>query len=208
MSDRIDVANVKIDKIFQTEISDANADKLCLWMQDILLPWSILRTLDKQKGIERAPLTLDDFNALKKICLANGGLAKLDANNSNAGFVLSHEMCAAAVGLLGYKKEYVTWPKNKDGTFDVSQAVNLLSWGALVELRHDGHHSLTATGWYKDAGKFYFEVRDPWPYTNDERFDCARGFTQRYVSGAWADSRPIESFAWFYKIGSNPKWIL
>ncbi|MBS0616638.1 MAG: hypothetical protein JSR44_00505 [Spirochaetes bacterium] len=120
---------------------------------------------------------------------------------------IGHEKCAAAVGLVGYKKEYAAIPRDKKGAADCSQIINLLSWQTLVELRHDGHHSLTATGWYKESGKFYIAVNDPWPTTDDTRFDVSRSITQRFAKGAWIDSRPIESFAWFYKEGSNPKWI-
>lgn len=203
----LQISNIKIDKIFQTEIADKNADKLCLWMQDILIPWSILRIIAKQSGKDLAPLSLADFNRLNDECIKNGGLAKLTEGDSKEGFVNNHELCANAVGLYGYQKEYVKIPTNKDGTFDSSFAFNLLQWGCLIELRDEGHHSLTATGAYKVDGKFYFEVRDPWPKTDDTRFDCARAMTQRFVNGQWIDSRSIEYFGWFFKIGVNPKWI-
>ncbi len=204
----LEISSTKINKIFQTEIDDSDADKLCLWMQDILIPWSILRLIAKAKGENLPPLTLADFNRLNDVCIANGGLKKRDAGNSVDGFVTSHEKCAEAVGLTGYIKEYVKIPRGKDGLFDCSFAVNLLQWGCLVELRDEGRHSLTATGAYKADGKFYLEVSDPWPATNDTRFDCARGVTQRFVQGkGWVDSRTIEYFGWFYKTGTNPKWV-
>jgi hypothetical protein len=209
MSDKLTVAQVKINEVFQTEIDDDDADKLCLWMCNVLAAWSILCVKARMdKRAVPAPLTLDDFNRLKNICLSNGALAKRDAKNSFNGFVTNHEKCAEAVGLLGYEKQYVKFSKDKKGVFDVGDVINLLSWGALVELRDEGAHSLIATGWYKADGKFYLEVRDPWPKTNDTRFDCARGVTQRYVKGAWVDSRTIEFYGWFFKRGTSPKWIV
>ena len=209
MSDRLDVANVKINQVFQTEIDDADADKLCLWMSNTLIAWSILRV--KARLVEKpipAPLTLDDFNRLKNVCLSNGALAKRDAANSLNGFVTNHEKCAEAVGLTGYKKEYVKFARDKKGVVDVTPVLNLLSWGSIVELRDEGKHSLVATGWYKAEGKYYLEVRDPWPKTNDTRFDCARGVTQRFEKGKWVDSRSIEFYGWFYRGGSSPKWVV
>jgi len=206
---RLDVAQIKINKIFQTKIDDASADKLCLWMQNVLIAWSILRV--KAKADDRdlpEPLTLADFNRLNDACIANGGLARLTDGDSKEGFVLNHEKCAEAVGLYGYKKEYVKFSRDKKGACDVSDVLNLLTWGSLVELRDEGAHSLTAVGWYKANGKYYLEVRDPWPKTDDARFDCARGVTQRFVAGRWVDSRSIEYYAWFYKVGTSPKWIL
>jgi len=207
--DILRVAHVKINQIYQTEIDDSSADKLCLWMQNILIPWSILRVKAKQEGRTLPePLTLADFNRLNDICIKTGALAKLTDGDSKEGFVLNHEKCAEAVGLIGYKKQYEQFTKNKKGEFDVSFVMNLLTWGSLVELRDDGKHSLTAVGWYKADGKFYLEVRDPWPKTDDARLDCSRCMTQRYVGGRWLDSRSIESFAWFYKVGTSPKWIV
>lgn len=202
------ISDIKIEKIFQTQIDDSDADKLCLWMQDILIPWSILRLIKKQSGENVPSLTLADFDRLNDLCIKNGGLARRTDGDSENGYVNNHEKCAEAVGLFGYKKEYVKIPFNKDGTADASFAVNLLQWGSLVELRDDGHHSLTATGAYKAEGKYYLEVRDPWPKTDDTRFDCARAMTQRFTSKGWVDSRSIEYFAWFYKVGSSPKWVV
>ena len=200
---RIEVADLKINKIFQTQIDDTDRDYLCVWMQSILIPWSILR----RRNRSLPPLRLEDFNRLNDACIANGGLARRDDKNSVRGYVSNHEKCAEAVGLTGYKKEYVKIPRNADNTFDCSQILALLQWETLVELRDDGRHSLTATGWYKEGGRFFAHVSDPWPKTNDERFDLDRAMTQRKVAGQWIDSRSIESFAWFYKLGTNPKWI-
>lgn len=209
MSDRLDVANVKINQVFQTEIDDASADKLCLWMSNVLISWSILRVLARLAGKPMpAPLTLDDFNRLNDLSIKNGALAKLTDGDSKDGFVTNHEKCAEAVGLTGYKKEYVRFSKDKKGNVEVTPVLNLLSWGSIVELRDEGKHSLVATGWYKADGKFYLEVRDPWPKTNDTRFDCARGMTQRFEKGKWVDSRSIEFYGWFYRVGSSPEWVV
>lgn len=209
MSDRLTVANVKINEIYQTEIDDANAVKLCLWMSNILIAWSILRIKAKAgKRDAPPPLTLADFNRLNDACIKNGALAKLTDGDSKDGFVTNHEKCAEAVGLTGYKKEYVKFTRDKKGVVDVADVINLLTWGCIVELRDEGKHSLVATGWYKAAGKFFLEVRDPWPKTNDTRFDCARGMTQRYIAGRWVDSRSIEFYGWFFKVGTSPKWVV
>lgn len=191
----ISMASISITRVYQTEIKDAWASKLCMWLCEMWMAWSLLRRKDKNL----APFTREDLDRLNNACIKNGGLARLNDEDSDNGFVKNHERNAEAVGLFGYKKIYEP--------MDPAKVIALLQWGAIVELRDEGRHSMLAIGWYQEDGKTFLEMFDPWKKTNDGRLDCARNTTQRLVDGKWVDSRTVEFFAWYYKVGTNPKWI-
>ncbi len=186
---------IAVNRVYQTEINDRWASKLCMWLCEMWMAWSLL----KRKNPDLKPFTKADLDHLNNECIAKGGLKKLTAEDSDNGFVANHEINAECVGLKGFKKIYEP--------IDAAKCVNLIQWGAIIELRDDGRHSMLAIGWYVENGKTYLNMFDPWKQTNDGRFDCARNMTQRFVNGAWADSRSVESFAWYYKVGTSPKWI-
>lgn len=189
MSDiTIKMKHVSANDIKQTTINDKGANELCLALCDIQIAASL------QKKV----LTLADINRIVDVAITNGGLASLDGKDSYHGFVKSHEKLAEAAGLTGYTKKYIK--------FDAAKIFALLQWGSLVELRDEGHHSLLATGWYKQGDSFYCTCSDPWPYTNDVRLDTARGVTQKTgLRGALVDSRSIEYIGFYVK--ENTEWI-
>lgn len=192
---------ITIREIYQTEIDDKWATKLCMWLCEMWMAWSVLCFIAEREGKEKpAPFTLEQLNKLNDLCIEKGGLARLTDGDSDNGFVKNHEINAECVGLKGYKKIY-------EPIGDGSKVVNLVQWGIICELRDDGRHSMMAVGSYEDAGEMFLTVFDPWKKTDDRRYRCSTGMTQRKVNGKWVDSRSVESFAWYYKVGSAPRWV-
>lgn len=193
---------IPVTEIFQTEIKDKWASKLCMWLCEMWMAWSIMRFISSHEYQVIIPaLTKHDLNRLNNECIAKGGLKKLTAEDSDNGFVLNHEINAACVGLTGYKKLY-------EPIGDASKVINLVQWGIICELRDEGKHSMMAVGTYEETGEIFIKVFDPWKATNDRRFNCKTRMTQRRVNGVWTDSRSVESFAWYYKLGTEPKWVM
>jgi hypothetical protein len=189
------MAWIDMEPIRQTDIDDAANDKLCLALTNIQLCGSILIALKKRI----TPFSLAEVNAIIDKSIKNGGLKTKDGVNSDGGYVLNHEKMAEACGLPGYKKHYA---RLGDG----SELLNRLQWKVAVELRDEGKHSLIACGWHVQSGKVYVDVFDPWPKTDDSRFDLARAMTQRQVNGKWVDSRSIEYIGYYNKAGTN--WFM
>ena len=206
MSERfIAVNEIKLNTISQRDIDDTDADKLCMFEVECFIGWSYANGILKKKL--PAP-TLADLNRWADEAIKKGGLAKRDATNSQDGYVLNHEInFQIAGGPKGFKKLYEYFK-------DVGhhKAMNLLLWGACIELRDEGRHSLLAHGVFLENGITFFNVSDPWPLTDDKRFNCSTLFTERNVAKKgeaprWVKSRSIECFAWYYREGSNPKWV-
>lgn len=193
MSEKINDISVKMrhvsaNDIKQTTINDKGANELCLALCDIQIAGSL------QKKV----FSLADVNRIVDAAIKNGGIASVDGKDSYHGFVKSHEKLAEAAGLTGYTKKYVK--------YDAAKIFALLQWGSLVELRDEGHHSLLATGWYKQGDSFYCTTSDPWPYTDDKRLDTARAMTQKVgAGGKLIDSRSIEYIGFYIKNGTE--WI-
>lgn len=191
------INNIKLNHIWQTDIDDASADKLCMWLCEIFMGWSYAYKANRAVVCP----DLGKINELKNEAIARVGLAKLDNNNSKDGYVLDHEInFQLAGGPKGYTKIYEYF--NKAGH---EKVVNLLQWGVLVELRDEGKHSLLANGSYIEEGTTYLSVVDPWPKTDDKRFNCDTYMSQRKVGDKWVDSRSIECFAWYRK--NDTDWI-
>lgn len=184
----VKMRHVSANDIKQTTIDDKGANELCLALCDIQIAGSL------QKKV----FTLADVNRIVDAAIKNGGLASVDGKDSYHGFVQSHEKLAEAAGLTGYVKKYIK--------FDAAKIFALLQWGSLVELRDEGHHSLLATGWYKQGDQFFCTTSDPWPYTDDKRLDTARAMTQKVgPGGKLIDSRSIEYIGFYVKSGTD--WI-
>lgn len=165
----------KFNDIKQTLISDGGKDALCLALVNLQMAAAECGKV----------LDLDDVNNLVKKAVKAGALRSKDGVNSD-GWILpgGHEKLAELVGLKNVEKKYVK--------FSRSEAINRLQWGKPIELRDEGKHSLLAYRWFMDGKKFFADVLDPWPKTNDTRIDLDRGVTLREVNGAWKDSRSIE----------------
>ena len=190
----IQMNDIPLEKIFQTQIDDGGKLALCVAYSTMHIANSILRAHDKSVP----KLTLDSINKIVDESVANCGLASKDGFNSDRGWVKSHEKIAEAVGLKGYTKVYEE--------ADASKIFALLQWGSMVELRHEGHHSMIATGWFKGKDeKFYCKVQDPWPYSDDCLLDTSRMVTLKKVNGKLVDSRTIELMGWFKKNGTD--WV-
>ena len=190
---------IKINHIWQTDIDDKAAAELCMWECEIFMGWSYGR-----KSIKNLPCPdLKFLNWANDEAIKRGGLKKATDGDSVHGYVTNHEInFQIGGGPKGYTKEYEYF---KDAGFE--KIVNLIQWGALVELRDEGRHSMIANGSYLEDGKPFLSVIDPWPKSNDQRMDCTRFMTQKMINGKWVDSRSIECFAWYHKDGSNPKWV-
>jgi len=181
MSDTIYVKRIALNDIKQTDIDDAGKNALCMALCKIQIAGAMLGKV----------YNLDDINKIVDMCIQNGALRSKDGENSD-GWVLRHEKVAEACGLKGVKSVYKE--------FDRHDIVNRLQWGQPIELRDEGKHSLLCVGWYKEGEKFYGEVFDPWPKTDDKRLDFERAVTQRMVKGKWVDSRTIELYSYFEKV--------
>lgn len=194
----IEMTKISVTEVYQTEIDDKWATKLCMWLCEMWMAWSIRRIYNKKL----APWTKADLNRLNDESIKEGGLKKLTDGDSDNGFVTDHEINARVAGLKGYTKIY-----EKLDDAGKAKLVNLLQWEVICELRDEGKHSMLAIGWSFDesSGTTYIEMFDPWKATNDLRMDLKRGMTQRKVNGKWVDSRSVESFAWYRKNGED--WI-
>lgn len=190
---KIEMQNVKLDKVFQTEVDDSDNEKLCMWLVDVYMAWGHL----KRETPNLAPLTLAEINKIQDASIKNGGLLDRDKDgNSDDGYVANHEKVAAAAGLTGFTKVREPYDKHK--------VINLLQWQCLVEIRSSGH-SMLAHGWFMENKKPFAHVLDPWPKTDDVRLDLDRGMTLRQGKAGFVDSRKIVSFAWYRKNGTD--WI-
>lgn len=165
----------KFNDIKQTLISDGGKEALCLALVNFQLAASESGKI----------LTLDDVNRLVKEAVKIGALRSPDGINSD-GWILpgGHEKLAELVGLKNVEKKYVK--------FSRAEVINRLQWGKPIELRDEGKHSLLAYRWFMEDKKYYADVLDPWPKTNDTRIDLDRGITLREVNGKWQASRSIE----------------
>jgi hypothetical protein len=182
------VSHIELKDLKQTRISDKWNTKLCTALCDIQIACGILLSKKELK----APFTYDDVDRIVDDSVRNGGLATKDGVNSEHGYVANHEKIAEAAGLYGFKKYYI-----KLDAAGLSKMVALLQWGSPVELRDEGKHSLLAVGAYLENGTLFLNVSDPWPYTNDERFNTKTNMTQRLEKGAWVDSRSIEYIGYY-----------
>jgi len=175
----IEMNSIKISDLKQTNLTDTGPNELCLALMDIQIAAGQIG-----KG-----LTIEQADAYMKECRRVGAVSADDV-------VRNHEKIAAIVGLTGVKKIYEKYTSGR--------LTALLQWGIPVELRDEGRHSMLANRWYQDDnGKNYAQVLDPWPATDDKRFDIERAMTQRLVKGAWKDSRSIEYLGWFEKIAEQ-----
>lgn len=184
-SPQIDMARVALNDIKQTTIDDKGNRGLCL----ALCSFQMAAAMAGKKP------TLDDINHYVDEAIRIGAIASKDGVNSADGWVADpgHGKLAEIAGLPGHKKIYER--------YTIGRLTALLQWGIPVELRDEGKHSLLAVGWYKEENSdlFYAEVLDPWPATNDKRFDMQRAMTQRAVNNKWVDSRTIEYLGWYEK---------
>lgn len=196
---KIQMNEIKLPTLRQTDISDTAKNELCLVYSGGQMAYQLRRRNEMKKGVKLPTWTMKDVDEFIDKAIGNGGVYTEDGVNSLHGMAKNHRKIAEAAGLYGYDKEYVK--------YDSAKIMALLQWDSLVELRDEGRHSLLATGWYKEDDKFYCSTSDPWPYSDDLRLDCARAMTQKKVNGKWVDSRSIEYFAFYYKIGTDPKWI-
>lgn len=204
---KIDIKKIELKTLRQTDIDDAGKNELCLVYSGLRVAYQLRRRLEAKKGVKLPDLDMPDIDRMIDECVANGGVKTHDKKNSWHGLAADHVKIAEAAGLFGYEKEYVKIGKNPDGSFDCSFICALLQWDSLVELRDEGRHSLLATGWYLEGTTVYCTTSDPWPYSDDLRFNTKTAMTERKVNGKWTPSRSIEFFAWYYKRGTNPKWI-
>lgn len=172
----IQMQSIKVSDLKQTKLTDTGPNELCLALMNI----------QAAAGRIGKVLTIEQADAYMKQCRAAGAVSADDV-------VRNHEKQAEVVGLTGVKKIYEKYTPGR--------LTALLQWNIPVELRDEGRHSLLAFGWYQDDDKRnYASVTDPWPATDDKRFDIERGMTQRLVKGEWKDSRSIEYLGWFEKI--------
>jgi len=170
-----EMQTIKVSDLKQTGLTDTGPNELCLALMNI----------QAAAGQLGKVLTLAQADEYMKLCRKAGAVSSDDV-------VRNHEAQAAIVGLTGVKKIYEKYTPGR--------LTALLQWKIPVELRDEGKHSLLAVGWYLDDDKrIYAHTVDPWPYSDDKRFDLARAMTQKLVKGVWVDSRSIEYLGWFEK---------
>lgn len=179
---KIQMAQLRLNDIKQTAISDAGKNALCLGLCNLQMAAAELGLVPD----------LQQIDAWIDESVRVGALRTIDGVNSD-GWVKpgGHEKMAAVVGLFNVRKVYKK--------FDVGIITARLQWKLPVELRDEGKHSLLCVGWHVDEvdGKIYGECLDPWPKTGDRRIDFARAMTQRIVNGKWVDSRSIEYIGYY-----------
>ncbi len=197
MKTQTKVNHIELKDLKQTKIHDSWNTKLCTALVNIQIGCGILIT----KGLIKTPFTIEKVDEIVDACVAKGALASRDGKNSDNGYVADHEKMLALCGVPGkWKKHY---PKlDADG---LANMIALLQWGAPVELRDEGKHSLLACGTFIEDGVLYLDVIDPWPDTDDKRFNTVTKMTQRLVNGVWKDSRSIEYYGWFENL--ETKWL-